>query len=101
MQLRLSGPRSIAMATVAGLFGWWLTGNQAVEVAHYRTLSRDALLAEVTQARNGDMLTNLLGAILLVGMVVFAVDLLTEFYGVIWARIAGAPVPEKPHDPVP
>lgn len=102
MQLRLSGPRSLAMATLAAIFAWWLSNNQVAEIAHYRSLSHQALLDELSAAKGGQFTANALGAIFMVGMVVFGVDLLTYFYERIWSRIEGrAAPPPSPTGSVP
>ncbi len=87
MDIRLSGPRSLAMATIAVGFGWAISGNNVSEMSHYRGLSHQALLDELT-ARHTSLATNIVAMVLAVGLVVFGVDLLTRLYEAVWARIA-------------
>jgi hypothetical protein len=87
--IHLSGARSLAISAVALAFGWVMNGNEASTLAHYQSLSHDALLAELASKYDSHLSTNLIGALVLVFVVVLAVDLLTALFDRVWARLGG------------
>lgn len=89
--LHLSGARALAMSIVAGGLGWWINLDGAPTLAHYKGLSHDALISELTARYSGDLASNLAGGAFLVFLVVIAVDLLTGGLDRLWARLGGPP----------
>jgi hypothetical protein len=95
--IRLSGPRCLAMSVVGALFGWWASLDSISTLAHYRALSHDALLSELTEKNNGELSTSIMGGLLVVVAIVIAVDVLTRFFKAVWNRIE----PARPSRPEP
>lgn len=89
--IHLSGARSLAISVVALALGWLISGSEASTLAHYKSLSHDALLSELTSKYESHLATNLIGALFLVFVVVLAVDLLTVLFDRVWARLSGSP----------
>jgi hypothetical protein len=86
MKINLSGPRSLAISVVAGLFGWLIAANDAADVVRYNTMSKDAIVAELTKKQIGMASSLTFSLVFILGLVV-AVDVLTEFFDAVWRRI--------------
>ncbi|HVH66446.1 MAG TPA: hypothetical protein VM716_01115 [Gemmatimonadales bacterium] len=86
--IHLSGARSLAMSVVALALGWLINGSDASTLAHYKSLSHDALLSELASKYDGHLATNVIGALFLVFVLVLAVDLLTGLFERVWARLS-------------
>jgi hypothetical protein len=87
--LHLSGARALAISVVGIALGWFISASEASTLAHYQSLSHDALLKELTSKYETDLATSIIGALFLVLVVVLAVDLLTKLFDRIWARLGG------------
>ena len=83
----LSGARCLAMSLVGTFFGWWASVNDRATMAHYRALSPDALMTELTQRNGGQVSTNIMGGLFVVLTVVLLVAVLTRFFEAVWRRI--------------
>jgi hypothetical protein len=88
---RWSGARGVAMGVVAVALGWRVSVDQASKVAHYKGLSPEALMSELTTRYDAKLPTNILGALLTVLIIVVAVDLITALIERSWARLRSAP----------
>ena len=85
--IRLSGPRCLAISVVGTLFGWWSNASSVGDMARYRTLSHDALIAELASHNDGVLSTSITGGLIVVLGVVVVVDVLARFFGAVWLRI--------------
>lgn len=83
------------MSAVGVLLGWFSGLDSTSTMAHYRGLSHDALLAELAEKNDGQLGTNIMGALFVVIAIVIAVNLLTRFFEAIWRRIE-PPRPARP-----
>ena len=80
MLIRLSGPRLLAIFVFSALLGWWLSGNDATELAQLRALSHDALLIKLAQKYDGNYATNAMGALFVVLITYGGVEVLTRLF---------------------
>jgi cytochrome b len=78
------------MSAVALALGWLINGSDASTLAHYKSLSHDALLSELASKYDSHLATNIMGALFLVLVLVLAVDLLTSLFERVWARLGGS-----------
>lgn len=85
--IQLSGPRCLAMSVVGTLFGWWMSVDDVAIMAHYRSLSHDALLLELAKKNDGSLSTSIMGSLFVIAGIVIAVDVLTRFFEVLWKRL--------------
>jgi hypothetical protein len=85
--IRLAGPRCMAMSVVGALFGRWITLDSLSTMAHYRSLSHDALISKLAEKNDGQLTTSIIGGLFLVAAIVIAVDVLTRFFKAVWHRI--------------
>jgi hypothetical protein len=88
--LHLSGARALAISVVGIALGWFISASEATTLAHYQSLSHDALLKELAAKYSGNVATSILGALFLSLVIVLAADLLTKLFDRIWARLGGA-----------
>jgi hypothetical protein len=94
----LSRARCLAISLVGALFGWWASVDDLATMAHYRTLSHDALIAELAQQNDGQVSTGIMGGLFVVLAVVLFVDALTRFFEAVWRRIE---LPREPNPTLP
>ena len=97
MKINFSGPRSLAVSVMAGLFSLLvLTGNN--DEAHYRAMSKDAIVAELVSKHSSPAGALSVSLIMVLAMVV-GVDVLTGFFDAVWRRIRpgedGSPFPPQ------
>jgi hypothetical protein len=93
--VELTGPRCLAMSVVGVVLGWLINLDTSSTMNHYRALSHDALLSELAKQNDGQLSTNIMGALFVVAAMVIAVDLLTRFFEALWRRIE----PPRPAGP--
>jgi hypothetical protein len=93
--IELSGPRCLAMSVVGVVLGWLTSLDSLSTMTHYRALSHDALLSELAEKNDGQLSTNIMGALFIVVALVIAVDVLTRFFEALWRRIE----PPRPAGP--
>ena len=91
--LSLSGGRSLAISVMGLALGWWGTMDDATILAHYQSLSYDALIKELATKYDGRLTPNLAGGVFVVLVIVIAVDLLTKLFDRAWLRLGGSPPP--------
>jgi membrane protein required for beta-lactamase induction len=89
--LNVSGSRWLAIGCVATVLGAWTSSLEPGRLAHYRSLSREALMAELAEKHAGRLSSGVPGALLVVCIVVFAVDLLSFLFDETWCRLRPAP----------
>jgi len=97
MKINFSGPRSLAVSVMAGLFSLLvLAGNN--DEAHYRAMSKDAIVAELVSKHNSPAGAVSVSLIMVLAMVV-GVDVLTGFFDAAWRRMRpgedGSPLPPQ------
>jgi branched-subunit amino acid permease len=93
--VELTGPRCLAMSVVGVVLGWLINLDSSSTMSHYRALSHDALLSELAKQNEGQLSTNIMGALFVVAALVIAVDLLTRVFEALWRRIE----PPRPAGP--
>ena len=86
--INLSGARCLAISLAGAVLGWWIALGEPSKLAHYKSLSHDALLAELTRSHSGNIAPDLIAGVFFVGGAVIAVDVLTRFFDAVWARIS-------------
>ena len=79
------------MSTLATGFGWWIHVDDIATMAHYRSLSHDALLKELASNNDASLMAGIAGAVFVVAGITIVVDVLTHFYSAIWAKIGTPP----------
>jgi len=78
------------MGVVSVTLGWLINRGDVSTLAHYKGLSHDALMTELASKYDGNLTTNIMGAVFLVLVVVVAVDLLTRLFERLWAHFSGS-----------
>ena len=97
--MHISGARSLAMSVVALALGWVFSLRDASTLAHYKALSHDALMSELASEYDSSLSSNIVGAVSLVLVGVIAVDLLTQIFERVWARLRGPAAPASGGSP--
>ena len=88
MDIKISGPRLAAIATVGLVFGVMISSdNASSKLAHYKELNYDQLIAELASKGQSPALFNLLGGIVFVAILVLVVDALDHGYTRLWANV--------------
>jgi hypothetical protein len=106
MLIRLSGPRLLAILVLSALLAWWMSGNDATELAQLRALSHDALMIRLAQKYDGNYSTNAMGALFVVLITYGGVEMLTRLFERVavqlgWRRPAGGDAGDSPASPAP
>ena len=66
--------RLIAVLLLGYLFALWLSGHNGSEIAHYRTLDRDALIAELAKKTDTSFDTAFFVGVFLIGAAALSID---------------------------
>jgi signal peptidase I len=108
--VRLTARRCLAISILGVLAAWWANAGDAEKLAHYRNLSHDALMKELTSDLTTKSGIYFVGAVLTILLVVVAVDLLTDLLDRAWKALKRSParsavgaagaVPAPDHPPV-
>ena len=79
------------MSVVTLAMAWFISVGDASKLAHYRSLSHDALISQLASENDGKLTTDIPGAVFLVLVVVIGVDVLTRLFESLWARFGRSP----------